>query len=100
MGPLLPGSAGGAAASTPPGYDFSMATMSRRTQAARLREIAHVAARHGFGYAFERRPRSEDESIDMSMAARGRHMREMFDELDPTFVKFGQLLSIRPDVIP
>ncbi|HET6847973.1 MAG TPA: AarF/ABC1/UbiB kinase family protein [Gaiellales bacterium] len=78
-----------------------MATrMSRRTQAARLREIAHVAARHGFGYAFERRPHSEDESIDMSMAARGRHMREMFDELGPTFVKFGQLLSIRPDVIP
>ena len=78
-----------------------MATrMSRRTQAARLREIAHVAARHGFGYAFERRPHNEDESIDMSMAARGRHMREMFDELGPTFVKFGQLLSIRPDVIP
>jgi len=77
-----------------------MATMSRRTQAARLREIAHVAARHGFGYAFERHPRSEDESIDMSMAARGRHLREMFDELGPTFVKFGQLLSIRPDVIP
>src|SRR3954454_1905472 len=78
-----------------------MATrMSRRTQAARLREIAHVAARHGFGYAFERRPRNDDESIDMSMAARGRHMREMFDELGPTFVKFGQLLSIRPDVIP
>jgi ubiquinone biosynthesis protein len=88
-------------ASDSAGYDFSMATrMNRRTQAARLREIAHIAARHGFGYAFERRPRSEDESIDMSMAARGRHLREMFDELGPTFVKFGQLLSIRPDVIP
>jgi ubiquinone biosynthesis protein len=60
-----------------------------------------VAARHGFGYAFERRPRrvGEDEP-DVSLEARGRHLREMLDELGPTFVKFGQLLSMRPDVIP
>ena len=31
---------------------------------------------------------------------RGRHLREMLDELGPTFVKFGQLLSTRPDVVP
>ena len=30
----------------------------------------------------------------------GRHLREMLDELGPTFVKFGQLLSTRPDVVP
>ncbi|HEY0389726.1 MAG TPA: AarF/ABC1/UbiB kinase family protein [Gaiellales bacterium] len=78
-----------------------MATrLSRRTQVARVREIAQIAARHGFGYAFERRPRGEDDTVDLSMEARGRHLREMFDELGPTFVKFGQLLSIRPDVIP
>ena len=75
--------------------------MSRRTQIARVREIAHVAARHGFGYAFERRPsRGADDQSDVSMAARGRHLREMLDELGPTFVKFGQLLSIRPDLMP
>ena len=31
---------------------------------------------------------------------RGRRLREMLDELGPTFVKFGQLLSTRPDVVP
>ncbi len=73
---------------------------SRRRQIARVREIAQVAARHGFGYAFERRSRRGSDELDISLAARGRHLREMLDELGPTFVKFGQLLSIRADVIP
>jgi ubiquinone biosynthesis protein len=79
-----------------------MATrLSRRRQIARVREIAQVAARHGFGYAFERRPRrAAEHEPDVSLEARGRHLREMLDELGPTFVKFGQLLSTRPDVIP
>ena len=34
------------------------------------------------------------------MSDRGRRLREMLDELGPTFVKFGQLLSTRPDVVP
>ncbi len=36
----------------------------------------------------------------MNGSDRGRHLREMLDELGPTFVKFGQLLSTRPDVVP
>jgi ubiquinone biosynthesis protein len=74
----------------------------------RLSEIAQVAVRHGFGYFFERHrltdllpwheklaPMRDGEGSD-----RGRHLREMLDELGPTFVKFGQLLSTRPDVVP
>ena len=35
-----------------------------------------------------------------SASHRGQHLREMLDELGPTFVKFGQLLSTRPDIVP
>jgi ubiquinone biosynthesis protein len=37
---------------------------------------------------------------EASSSARGQHLREMLDELGPTFVKFGQLLSTRPDIVP
>jgi ubiquinone biosynthesis protein len=62
----------------------------------RVTEIGRVATRHGFGYLLDRR-RSGDSEQE---GDRGRRLREMFDELGPTFVKFGQLLSTRPDVVP
>ncbi len=74
-----------------------MATRSKQRNLGRLSEIAQVAVRHGFGYLVEGR-RSGDPSIQGT--ARGRHLRDMLDELGPTFVKFGQLLSTRPDVVP
>jgi ubiquinone biosynthesis protein len=72
----------------------------------RLSEIAQVAVRHGFGYVFRRNrlgfliPGRNGDEVDAPVSERGRRLREMLDELGPTFVKFGQLLSMRPDVLP
>jgi len=74
-----------------------VATRPKQRNLGRLSEIAQVAMRHGFGYLVDGR-KAGDPAIEGT--ARGRHLREMLDELGPTFVKFGQLLSTRPDVVP
>jgi ubiquinone biosynthesis protein len=74
-----------------------VATRPKQRNLGRLSEIAQVAVRHGFGYAVDGR-KAGDPAVEGT--ARGRHLREMLDELGPTFVKFGQLLSTRPDVVP
>ncbi len=76
----------------------------RRRTLGRLREIAQVATKHGFGYVFSRRGAPEADGLEgetaEERATRGRRLRETLEELGPTFVKFGQLLSTRPDVVP
>src|SRR6187397_2466928 len=73
----------------------------------RISEIAQVAVKHGFGYFLETHRlahllpcRSKKPFLEGAPSQRGQHLREMLDELGPTFVKFGQLLSTRPDVVP
>src|SRR5205809_6020091 len=73
----------------------------------RLSEIAQVFVRHGFGYFFETHrltdivPWSRKVTpLDGAPSQRGKALRSALDELGPTFVKFGQLLSMRPDILP
>jgi ubiquinone biosynthesis protein len=71
-----------------------MASGSKAASIGRLSEITQVAVKHGFGFLLDGRRAPENG------ANRGRHVREMLDELGPTFVKLGQLLSTRPDIVP
>lgn len=75
---------------------------------ARLREISAIVARHGFGDVLDRsrileslglHPRAEEAPAERRLS-RAERFRNMLVELGPTFVKFGQVLSTRPDLLP
>jgi ubiquinone biosynthesis protein len=75
----------------------------------RLREISAVVVRHGFGELWDRtriwdvlgrRDESARPSPEELRATTARRFRETLEELGPTFVKLGQILSSRPDILP
>ncbi len=75
----------------------------------RYRRVLEVLLRHGFGYLVEqvglphlipwrwrvlrRHPRQGTQSV-------GARLRVVLEELGPTYIKLGQLLSTRPDLLP
>jgi ubiquinone biosynthesis protein len=74
--------------------------------ASRLRTIVSVFARHGFHNIAERvklgqfilerlNPTAPEENFTVA-----ERVRMSFEELGPTFVKLGQLLASRPDLVP
>ncbi|MEY3012037.1 MAG: hypothetical protein RIT45_772 [Pseudomonadota bacterium] len=83
---------------------WTLPNMAR--QAARLRQVAAVAIRYGFGQVIEssglaailRLGRAAE--VDASIANRSWEVRVRLalEELGPTFVKLGQMLATRPDL--
>ena len=74
---------------------------------ARYREIGNVLIKHGFGFLFDRfslrRIMGSWKFGVWESEAEGygtpQRLRYALEELGPTFIKLGQLLSIRPDLI-
>ena len=66
----------------------------------RLREITRVLVRHGFGHLVRSAGLEvEGEASDTRMPL-GRRVRLVLTDLGTTFVKLGQVLSVRPDIVP
>ncbi|SES83655.1 ubiquinone biosynthesis protein [Stigmatella erecta] len=73
-----------------------------------MRQIAVIAARHGFGELTERaglwRMLGRKEKVEVSpeaqRASTARRFRMLLNDLGPTFVKLGQILSTRGDLLP
>jgi ubiquinone biosynthesis protein len=78
----------------------------------RLRQIVLVLGRHGFGEVVERagvgrlvRRQGDPEAGASGSGPNprqsfGPRLRMVLQDLGPTFVKLGQILSTRPDLIP
>ncbi len=89
---------------------FRMGAARRRFR--RMRQVLAVLIRHGFGNVAERigvaaawrrasqavafrRPRAEASTLST-----GERLRKVFEELGPAYIKLGQVLANRPDLLP
>ncbi|KKM09762.1 ABC transporter [Clostridiales bacterium PH28_bin88] len=81
--------------------------MRRHIHLKRYRQIVNTLAKHGFGFlvdqlglgdlvSWARRVKAEEKT----RLSGGARLRLVMEELGPTFIKLGQVLSTRPDLLP
>jgi len=73
---------------------------TKRKRINRLRFIINVFVKHGFGYIFSSTPLVKFKRFSDNKANRGQRLKNALEELGTTFIKMGQLLANRPDLVP
>jgi ubiquinone biosynthesis protein len=75
--------------------------MPATTPNARYREVLRILVRRGFGFAVgSRSPFSGDLDAEAARTVRPVQLRLAFEELGTAFIKLGQILSTRSDLLP
>lgn len=83
-------------------------SLGRLSHLPRYKEVADILIRNGFGFIFDRfswqklKRNNGEQVVEWESGKNNiaRRLRLAFEEMGPTYVKLGQILSTRPDFLP